>query len=153
MNTIVATNYSTLAAFGKMLETSCYILDRYTLGLSVIYSENEDGSPGTLTSPCSSPRVHGPSSRQSHRVIRYWPRFSSRLGHINRCRVWNILDYHYVSPAGEYINDWGYGIHFDALYESTDGCFHLYSAADARWLAQQIGEAQEAGEAVQITVA
>jgi hypothetical protein len=54
--------------------------------------------------------------------------------------------------ALEPFDDYGYGIHYDALYEQTFGCLHLYSAADAQWLAEQINAVLNSGDLVQLMV-
>ena len=48
----------------------------------------------------------------------------------------------------------GHRFHFDAQFEDTFGCFHLYSADDAEWLAGQIIDIQSTLEdVVQLVVA
>jgi hypothetical protein len=54
---------------------------------------------------------------------------------------------------GSEFDDYGYGIHFDALFEETWGCLHLYSAEDARWLAEEILACEATGEPVGLMVA
>jgi len=154
MNLIVVTNYSTLAAFGKVLKTSCIIADRYAHGMSVVYSENEDGSQGMPYQPQRFPlgtwQIIAAEASQAPLLAPFFIRTNAH----QFVPVWELDALgKYKCATGETVDDWGYGIHFDALYEATDGCLHLYSAEDATWLAGNIIASQKDGEAVQLTVA
>jgi len=139
--TIVVSNYATLIAFGKTLKTSCIILDH--LHGNPAYPEDKWGKPG---------------------IVAYQPqRFPPGIWLIGDPEFQvNPLTAPYFIPTdahqivvcvdGTVFDDWGYGAHADALYETTLGCLHLYSADDAEWLAGEIISAKQAGELIQLVV-
>ena len=153
MNLIVVSNYSTLTAFGRVLRTSCIVLDRFTHGLHVVYSENEDGSKGLPYQPQQFPKGTWPILGVEATTDPLLAPYFIRTGAHQLVPTWEI-DTHgnYVKPTGEMVDDWGYGIHFDAVYETTDGCCHLYSADDATWLASELLACIGSVEAVQLSV-
>jgi len=68
------------------------------------------------------------------------------------CKGTGHVALHYVSPIGDFVEDWGYEFHFDAIWKTTDGCIRMSSSDDATWLCQQYLAVKAAGEAVQISV-
>jgi hypothetical protein len=139
---LVDSNRSFMWAFGKRIKCSCIILPR--INMPPAYPEHQDGSPGSVAyQPVKFPTgdwiVGMPVSTTNPEMAPY---FIPTNAHQNVLCI-----------DGSTFDDYGYGIHFDSLYESTWGCLHLYSAADARWLAEQIVEAKAANEAVGLSVA
>ena len=159
MNTVVVTGIrqlsdgsfpvGTMVAFGKTLRTSCIIINRFERGLSILYSEPSGKPYQPLQFPAGIWPIIDCELSTNPEIA---PVFI-RTGAHQMVPVWNVENGKYVSPAGEYCDDWGDGIHFDGMYETTDGCLHLYSADDALWFKGQFDELKEAGEAVQIAVA
>ena len=167
MNTIVVTGIrqlpdgsypiGTMAAFGKTLWVSSIILNRFALGLSVIYSDNEDGSPGQPYQPLQFPAG-------TWKITALMPSSDPELSPVfiktdshQLVPVWSVTNGQnkgskYLAPTGDYIMDYFDGIHFDSLYKTTDGCLRLYSAEDALWLSGEIDALKAAGETVQISV-
>jgi hypothetical protein len=117
-------------AFGKELKTSCIIKSR--INLPPAYPEHSDGTPGKMAyQPVKFPSglwiVKTPEATNHPLMAPYFiPTNAHQL---------------VVCVDGSKFDDYGYGIHFDAQFEETWGCLHLYSADDAIWLAQQILDA------------
>lgn len=128
-------------AFGKELKTSCIIRSR--INLPPAYPEHEDGTPGTISyQPIQFPLgmwlVKKPEPTTNPLMA---PFFIPTMAH-------QIV----ICSDGSRFDDWGYGIHYDAQYEETWGCMHLYSEDDVQWLAGQINEAMDGGEPVSIRI-
>ena len=141
--TIVVSDYKTMAAFGRVLRTSCIIRKRGPDD-PIAYSENQDGSQGIPYQPVQFPKgtwiVDKPEATDDPLMAPYFMRTNAH----------QII----IGTTGSAIMDWGYGIHFDSEFEDTWGCLHLYSAEDAEWLAGQIIDIQSTLEdVVQLVVA
>jgi hypothetical protein len=124
---ITVTNYKTMNAFGRDIRTSCIVKPR-TPEMSIAYSVNADGSKGIPYQPVQFPKGHwivGDPYKTDDPLMA--PYFIPTNAH-------QLI----IGLNGASKEDYGYGIHFDVLYESTWGCFHLYSADDAAWLAEKI---------------
>jgi hypothetical protein len=132
-------NYERLYAFGRMLFVSCHIKDRKKEGLSVVYSEDKNGARGKPYQPMRFPIGEW-------KIVAAYPESDPLLAPCfiatdahQTVKVWSLDDHgRYLSETTETIEDWGYGIHFDRLFETTDGCIHLYSEGAALWLANCI---------------
>ena len=146
MQLIVVQGYSTLTAFGRVLKTSCIIKERVKAKLPVAYSENLDQSPGVPYQPVQFPKGLWSITEvmlTNHPLIA--PVFIRTDAH-QLVDQWTLdAKGGYGKPvAGELpdsvrqVQDWGYGMHFDAKFEETWGCLHLYSAEDAHWLGSEI---------------
>ena len=143
MSTIIVSGYSTMSAFGKILRTSCIIKKRGP-GDTIAFSEKEDGSQGIPYQPLQFPLgtwIVGAPEATTHPLMA--PYFIPTNAH-------QIVPGLYGD--GVYADDFGYGIHFDAQFEETWGCLHLYSSDDAKWLAGEVLDCQKSGEIVQLVV-
>ena len=153
MNLIVVSNYSTLTAFGRVLKTSCIVLDRFVHGMHVVYSENEDGSKGRPYQPQQFPKGTWPILGVEATTDPLLAPYFIRTGAHQMVPTWEIdASGNYVKPTGETIDDWGYLLHWDAMYTTTDGCIRLDSSDDAVWLASEVLACIGATEAVQLSV-
>jgi hypothetical protein len=140
MQMIVVRNYTEMVAFGKTLKTSCIVKQR-TAKMTPAYPENQFGVFGkSAYQPIRFPKglwqITGADETDDPLMAPY---FISTNAH----QTVTCLD-------GTTFEDAGYGIHFDALWESTWGCFHLYSADDALWLAAEILAAWSVGVGLQV---
>jgi hypothetical protein len=125
---IQVVNYATLTFQGRTLRCSSIQAPRKGR-LSDAFPEGPDGAPGTHAyQPIQFPKgiwqvmeVH----KTDHPLMS--PYFIGTNAH----QTVTCFD-------GTLFDDWGYGIHYDAQYEDTWGCIHLYSADEATWLAQAI---------------
>ena len=145
MQLITVKDYELMTAFGRELKTSCIVKPRDKKS-TIAYSENQDGSPGVPYKP-----VVFPKGLWSITVVEWTtnplmaPVFIGTDAH-QLIDQWELdEDGKYKGPVqGELpdttrqVMDYGYGCHFDAQFEETWGCFHLYSADDAHWLAAEI---------------
>jgi hypothetical protein len=141
MQIITVTGYRNMNAFGKDLRTSCIIKLRVP-GMDIAYSENADHSRGVPYQPVKFPMgkwlVGIPYKTDDPLMAPYFiPTNAHQL---------------IIGLDGRSREDYGYGLHFDALYESTWGCLHLYSADDATWLVENIMQEQTNGGAVMLSV-
>jgi hypothetical protein len=139
----VNSNRNFMWAFGKDLRTSCIIKTRMP-AMSPAFPEGPDGAPGPVAyQPIKFPSglwIVGRPVPTTHPLMA--PYFIPTNAH----QIVTCVD-------GSQFDDYGYGIHFDAQFESTWGCLHLYSAEDATWLAEQILAAEATGEPVGVMVA
>jgi hypothetical protein len=128
MQVIAVSGYAQMTAFGRVLKTSCIVKTR-TAKMSPAYPENQFGVDGPSPyQPKQFPKGMWP-------VTGVWP-----TQHELMAPVFIATGAHQTVTMlnGDIFEDYGYGIHFDAKYEETWGCFHLYSADDAHWLGAEI---------------
>jgi len=139
----VNSNRNFMLAFNSDLRTSCIIKTR-TPSMTPAYPEHPDGTPGPVAyQPVKFPSglwVIGKPISTDHPLMA--PFFIPTNAH----QMVTCID-------GSQFDDYGYGIHFDAEFEETWGCLHLYSAEDARWLAEEILACETTGEPVGLMVA
>lgn len=153
MNLIVVSNYHTLTAFGRTLRTSCIIADRARNGMTVVYSENEDGSKGRPYQPMQFPKGTWPVLAVEPTTAPLLAPVFIKTGAHQTVHTWTIDERgKYVHENPDTVEDWGYLLHHDAIYQQTDGCIRLDSPEDALWLAGEIKPLLDRGESVQIMV-
>ncbi len=151
---VVNDGRTVLSAFGRTLAVSCVQADRIAEKLPVVYSLNADGSQGYPYMPKPFPlgTWNATGARQSDDPeLAPWVLETDAHQLVER---WEVTDdgLHYVSPIGDFVEDYFYEFHFDGVWKTTDGCVRMASAEDATWLCQQYLAAKAGGESVQISV-
>ena len=119
----------------------------------VFYTQNKDGSRGKPSMPRPFPTGIWSITDELDTAEPYLKPVKIMTDAHQMLEVWE-LDEHgfYLKPTGEFVDDYGYRIHYNNGSHTSLGCAVVNQVFDIQWLAKLVRQSLDKGEPISLEV-